>query len=164
MIQVTGLPYRRQHKPYTCAPAALQMVLGYFGVHISQETLEREAFTTSEQGTKEDNLVHAATSLGLHCHVSDGVSLREVKRYIRRGLPVIVSYLEPTNEERHFAVMAGFGFQSVTLYDPWNGKDFKMSQREFVRRWSSSRNRFPRWILVLSKETGEDAQPQPAAD
>ena len=146
------VPYHEQLNSYTCGPATLQMVMGYFGVHKNQRELAKKMKTKPWKGTDNKDLIRRATHEGFYCYVNNESTIFEIKHFLAMGLPVIVNYIEPSEDEGHYAVIVGYFFRWLILNDPWNGERFKISEKKFLARWYDSRKRYPRWIMVLSKK------------
>ena len=147
-----NIPYYEQKTDYTCGPACLKMVFE----HLGQKTTKRElaAFmnTTSEAGTHTDEMPRAARAHGLSAFTKKGASVEDIKDFIRRGIPVIVDYVEPEAEDRHFAVAIGFDDETLVLNDPWHGEGFRLQIGEFERRWADLRNRYQKWFMAVYGE------------
>lgn len=144
------VPFYKQDTHYTCGPASLQMVLQFFDFRMSEEEIAKLA-RTSHTGTAHSDLVCAARDLGFHCYVNADAHLEEVKYFLNLGLPVIVNYTEPSNEDGHYSVAVGYSRKKIFLHDPWNGPSFSLSQDEFLRRWHDDTGRAThRWLLVVS--------------
>lgn len=149
---VLRIPYYEQEEVYTCGPAALQMVFAYFDELRSQRRLTRLADTTPEHGTAQADMIRVAQEHGFYCLVRTHASLHDVRHYIRAGLPVIVNYIEPSENIGHFAVVTGFTRRHVILHDPWNGEGFRLSRHAFRRRWEDEHGRHLRWCMVIARE------------
>jgi len=145
------VPYHRQKEIYTCGPAALKMVYGFFGKKTKERYLARELKTTKD-GTKNSDLIKSARRKGFYCFVHDNSSVEEIKHFITKNLPVIVNYIEPRNNDGHYAVVVGFKKKKLVLNDSWNGENFKISIRKFNERWHSSNYNPKRWMMVISKK------------
>lgn len=146
------LPYYAQKTDYYCGPAVLQMVLKYFNFWQPQKKIARAAGTNNDTGTDNHNMIKVATACGFYCYVNNNSTFFEIRHFLEKGLPVIVNYIEPTDNEGHFAVVSGITGRSITLNDPWNGRNFKLSQQEFLRRWHDQKNIHHEWIMVVAKE------------
>lgn len=150
-----NIPFYKQDTTYTCGPAVLKMVFSLLGKFKSEEKLAKEAKTTRNDGTNHEGMIDAALQEKFYCYVNEGSSLDEVKYFINRGFPVVVDYTEPSGEEGHYAVVSGHQNGHVMLNDPWNGKNFKLTDKEFTSRWHDGHgghHRCERWIMVISRE------------
>lgn len=161
------IPFYKQDRTYTCGPVALQMAAAFLGKHASERDLARMAHTNATEGTAHAGMIAAARAEGLYCYVNEGSSLEEITQFLRLGIPIIVDYTEPSGEEGHYAVVAGRDDGKLVLNDPWNGKDFKISEKEFLARWHDKHPSgflCERWMMALSREafpTGKQYVPTP---
>lgn len=152
------VPFRKQVNDYMCGPAAMQMVLAFFGQQASQRKI-RKLMSTSpkelkDRGTDNHKLVRGIQKAGLYAYVNEDSSLEELKFLLSQGHPIIVSYIEPSEDEGHIAVVIGFNslLKQIILNDPWNGQGFKVSDIQFLRRWHSHWDGHRRWLMAISKE------------
>lgn len=152
------IPYYPQDTPHTCGPASLQMVLSYFNLVRTQTDLALESKTDADRGTDNKNMITVARRAGLYCYANTNARLAELKWFINRHLAVIVNFIEPTEDEGHYAVVAGYDAKGIILNDPWNGKDFRLSKKTFLKRWQNSTGRKKRWLMVVGPS---DFRPQP---
>ena len=130
----------------------MQMVFAYFGVRTSQRALLRILKTTELRGTRNSALVRAAVAQGLYHDAHDNATLAQIRQFMKLNKPVIVSYLEPSDDEGHYAVVTGYERGKIILNDPQHGKNFRISDRRFLARWHDRWDtKHHRWMLVLSK-------------
>ena len=150
------VPFVRQKADHLCGPAVLQMVYRYFGRSVTQRRFERILKTSKRFGTSRSELIRVARADGFSVYASHRVNLRKIDAFLKKKLPVIVNYVEPSDEEGHYAVAIGVTKTAVILNDPWNGRSFSMPRREFLKRWRGATpagTRYGRWIMVLSRDT-----------
>lgn len=143
------LPYQKQKNGHYCGPAALKMALLHLGFRMSQDEIAREMSVSEETGTENDDMIAFARKQGFETVSKTGSSLNDLRELIRKGLPVIVNYIEPTDEDGHYAAVSGLTAHNVVLHDPWNGKNFKLPHAKFLERWHDSSGRYPRWLLAI---------------
>ena len=146
------LPYFKQETDYYCGPASLQMILDYFGKHISQKTLARRLKTNVEDGTDHFDLIRVATENNLYCYVNQNSFLQEIFHFLSRDLPVVIDFMEPDGNEAHYAVVIGHDHETLIVNDPWNGEKFRLRREWFEKHWYDYENNAKRWIMVLSPE------------
>ena len=151
------VPYYKQDTSYTCAAAALQMAFSFLGRKKSQSRLAKKLKASKKDGVKNSNLVKTALEEGFYAYVNEDAHPAEIEYWLSRELPVMINYIEPSNNEGHFALITGrknnfFILNSSFIFnDPWNGQDFSIDRNEFVSRWRGEDGKH-RWLLVLSKE------------
>lgn len=148
------IPFHRQKKSFTCGPASLQMVFSYFKEFRSQNALAKKVHATKENGTDHGHIIEAARKEKFYCYVNNNSTTNEIKHFIDLGLPVIVNYIEPAGNEGHYAIVSGYGRGKIIMNDPWNGKNFRLAEKEFLSRWYDymKKHKYEKWIMVISKE------------
>jgi ABC-type bacteriocin/lantibiotic exporter with double-glycine peptidase domain len=157
-----NVPFYKQDTGYTCGPTSLQMVFSFFGSFKSEADLAENLLTNSVIGTKHQSMIDVATRNGFFCYVNNSSTFLELKHFIRKGLPVIVDFIEPISEEPHYAVVTGIVKKKVILNDPANGKGFEISEKDFLSRWRDTSTHSERWMMVISKgdlELGRQYRP-----
>ncbi|VVB80060.1 Peptidase C39 family protein [uncultured archaeon] len=147
------IPFFKQRTGFYCGPASLEMVLAFFKKYKTQKELAKEA-RTKKDGTTHEEMIKVARREGFYCYVHNNSTIEEIKHFIKQGLPVIINYKEPSSEEGHYAVISGYKKSRLILNDPWNGNNFKIKEKEFLRRWHDyhKKHEYKNWILVLSRK------------
>lgn len=138
------VPFFWQQKDYWCAAASLKMLLAAYGRGGKQSSLARLA-RTDVDGVSAFRLQKTLEFLGIACQSKEGGTLTRVRSLLRQRRPVVVGYIEPADGDHHFAIIVGLMKKDVILNDPWHGRGFRMSRREFCRRWRADYNC---WMLV----------------
>ncbi|HRY62219.1 MAG TPA: cysteine peptidase family C39 domain-containing protein, partial [Candidatus Paceibacterota bacterium] len=82
----------------------------------------------------------------------DGATLEEIEKLLRDGVPAVVYFIEPSEDEHHYAVVTGLTDKEIVLADPWNGADFRMMRDEFEKRWYGYEDEKNRWLLAVYNE------------
>ncbi len=147
------IPFYRQYDEFTCGPAVLKMFFSFFGKFKKLDSLAK-TLHTDKNGTHHSSLIGEATKEDFFCYVNNSSTIHEVRHFINLGLPVIVNYNEPSTNDGHYAVVVGYDRNKIIMNDPWNGKNFKMPENEFILRWHDCLNRHTckKWIMVISKK------------
>jgi len=115
------------------------MVLEYWGLAVSEDELV-ELSETTELGTDRFKLVEAALKVGLEADTFLGISLEEVDKAIRDGLPII-ALIDPSElyggiaGVGHFVVIIGLKKDAVFYHDPAMGDHLSIARETFERAW-----------------------------
>jgi len=132
-------PLRISHQinPYFCGPAVIVTVLAAHGIRATQRKAAQLADTNKTVGTSTKGLVSALGHFGLVVKAAHGRGLRDIRRALRRGEHVVVCYTEPHTSSGHYAVVAGFGEDTIHLLDPDARGEAPISfpLEEFEVRW-----------------------------
>ena len=99
MIRLT--PFNQ--KPGFCGPAALRVVLAYYGVNVSEERLTELCKTTQKEGTWHKDIVAAARAMEFSVYEKAGGTIEELKKYIVKKTPVIVGWYAFNDD--HYSVI-----------------------------------------------------------
>ena len=143
------VPPVRQSREYTCGPASLQSVLAYYGKSfLAEGPLARKSRANYQFGTEETDLKRVARQSGLKVSARHDMTLKELRRTVQRGIPVIVGYQAWTGKrgkvdwrkvdnDGHYSVVIGMDRQKVWLMDPYMdlGKRGYIPIKEFMERW-----------------------------
>lgn len=134
-----------------CGPAALKIVLDYLQLDLSEKELARLCQTTSKKGTDPNKMVTAARTLGLRAFQKEGMTVGEVKRYIKSGTPVIANFqLKPPKGEGHYAVLIGYSRNTFVLSDPQENQGYReVKIGDFMRMWYELEDRTVRQGIVI---------------
>lgn len=144
------VPYHYQSTDYTCGPSSLKMILEYFGKRESEIRLAHEAHTNKRFGTEHVEMINLARKHGFYCYVHHDSNINTIKHFINSDLPVIINFKNPSDGIEHYAVVIGHSKGQLILNDPWNGKDFKISDKVLNNYWIGLHNT-KKWIMVVSK-------------
>jgi len=123
----------KQSKGY-CGPAVLRMVLSAYGISRSEAHLAKLTKSSRKEGCSEKNILAAAQEFGLKGYIKQNSSIKELKKLVKNGMPVIVDWFSP-EEAGHYSVVVGFERDSILLADPHFGKIKKHKITWFEERW-----------------------------
>ena len=123
----------KQSKGY-CGPASLKMVLSAYGIDKSENYLAITTKSSRNRGCDEENMVKAAKEFGFKGYVKQNSSIKEVKKLVNNGIPVIVNWFSP-EEAGHFSVVVGFDKDKIIIADPHFGELKKHKIEWFEERW-----------------------------
>ena len=117
-------PFHKQETRYSCVPACLRMVLGSFGVDISESELRTRCDCTP-YGTNALMAVDAARALGFVKTAKYTLSLVELQTVVTDGhCPIVFVDLNPIDglDAIHAMVVADVSGQEVVVLDPLQGE------------------------------------------
>jgi predicted deacylase len=125
-------PFRQ--KPGYCGPASLKMVLGFWGLKISEKKLVQLSGCTRSRGIGAEGLVRAAQELGFRARIRDFSDLKDIRGWVnRKNIPVIVDWF--AFEGGHYSVVSGIDKENIYLEDPGLGHRRAMKLTTFKRLW-----------------------------
>lgn len=131
------VPAHRQSEAY-CGPASLRIVLDHSGIKKSERTLARLAGTTRAKGTTAAGMIRAAKAVGFEATVHDGAELKDVKHWLKKGIPVIVHWF--SINDHHYSVAVGLDRTHIHLMDPYIGEVQSFTHKVFNRIWFGFRD------------------------
>lgn len=131
-MRILKVPVYRQ-SPAHCGPASLQMILDFYGREESEYSIARRAKTTMEKGTSPSNLASAAKHFGLVGNWMSYGTVRDLKKYVDAGVPVIVNWFSVN--EGHYSVVVGVDDNKIVIADPETATKRKFSHDDFTRIW-----------------------------
>lgn len=108
-------------------------MLEYFGIKKSEKELAKLSHAHPHHGTRAKNLVLAAKKLGFKAFYKDFSSVKEIKKYINKKIPVIVDWF--SHDDGHYSVVVGIDKKFIYLQDPELGKLNKLDLITFQRVW-----------------------------
>lgn len=139
------VPLCRQSTDYTCGAAALQSVLGYYGLDIREGTLAKALHADPQTGTRYSEMARFARARGFRVNVQLGMTVQALKSLVDRRIPVIVLLQawsdRPVDyssdwDDGHYAVVVGYDEKRVFFMDPATlGHYTYIPLSSFVRRW-----------------------------
>lgn len=122
-----------------CGPAALKILLQYYGVDESEEELRRLTGATFAEGTAGESIVAAAQRLGFEAFSKDLASFKDIRYYVlKRKIPVIVNWFPPDHGFRsdgHYSVVVDIKRETICLQDPAIGDMRHLLLSEFLPWW-----------------------------
>ncbi|MGE0488135.1 MAG: C39 family peptidase [Vulcanimicrobiota bacterium] len=145
-VRLLPVPDTRQSTVYSCGAAALQAVLMYYGQEFIESDLMTRLGTDPENGTPPHAIVKVARELGLNAELREGMTLEDLAREVRAGVPVIIDAQAWSDEphpdwkndwvDGHYMVVVGIDEQNVYFEDPSTlGSKGVIPRQEFLDRW-----------------------------
>lgn len=139
MLKIT--PFK-QSDSSRCGPAAVKMVLDYYGIYASEEEICNRCHWTYERGCTNTQMKMAIESYGLEAKIYNNSTLEDIQYWLKQDIPVIVDWFTPgvnpglaDMPNGHSSVVVHIDSEYVHLMDPEIGKVRKIPREEFMRVW-----------------------------
>ncbi len=118
------------------------MILDFFDIAASEDEICKRSNWTFEKGTTNAGLMRALESYGLESRIIDKADLKDLERWFKKGIPVIVDWftggVKPTPSDMpngHSSVVVGIDEKQINLLDPEDGKIRNINRKDFERVW-----------------------------
>ena len=132
-----------QEKPWSCGPASLVNVCSALGMDVSEKHV-RECSDADKDGTDEEQLMTAASELGLShvasCYASVDAAWQKLVQSVDEGSPCILC----VDKWDHWVSVVGVVGDRVVMLDPSNEKDnvaingvHILTKSQLVQRWKN---------------------------
>jgi ABC-type bacteriocin/lantibiotic exporter with double-glycine peptidase domain len=151
-IELPTPEYRQDHT-WSCGPAALKILLDFFGHPVSEDQLIHLTDAKSRGGTEHEGMVQAAEILGHQVYAKEDATEVDLMRFLSKGVPVVVDF--QGNNGGHFAVVSGLKDNRVQIDDPrqTGSQRHSLDMNVFMSRWFNIRydnhRRINRWMMAL---------------
>jgi uncharacterized protein len=170
-----GLPDVMQANSYSCGVGVVQAVAQYYGVWGYHADHVVKLGTTPEAGTHPARIVAYLRGLGLDARLVEGLTPRDLRRYVDAGVPVIIDYQAWNEaarpdytrawEDGHYSVVVGYNQGHFFIEDPsLLGTLGWLTDAELLARWRDyevehgKRREYQRMGIVVKGK----AKPAPA--
>ena len=144
---IATVPFIAQEE-YQCGPAALAMVLQYWGTAADAEEIGRALYLPSARGVLNLELEFQARRRGFRTQAFEG-TLERAKAELRQGRPLIVFQdlgRGPVSVP-HFAVLLGYDDRAEVVVLHSGTTAYRLvPYAEFLRTWSARRG----WALLIT--------------
>ncbi len=117
-----------------CGPASLKILLSHYGINKSEKFLAKLAHATRDSGCTVKGIISAAKKLGFRAYSKDNCKISDLRKYAKRGLPVIVDWFSQAGDG-HYSVAIGFKKDNIVLADPLYMEPHEISIKKFLLRW-----------------------------
>jgi predicted double-glycine peptidase len=125
--QLRGIPDVIQSNSWSCGAGAVQAVLTYYGIWGYQDDFAKALGTSEDQGTHPVKMTAYFKKWGLAAELREGLTAVDLRRYVDRGVPVIVDFQAWGNpgqdyrkawEDGHYCIVVGYDRRGFYLEDP----------------------------------------------
>lgn len=142
---VLTVPFVPQRED-TCGPAALAMVLRYWGRPALHDELAAELVDPALHGTSGSRLAGVAREAGLRALAIEG-DAEVLRDSVAKGRPVVVAW-GLARGRFHNVVVVGLDGDTVVVHDPARGAARRIAAGRFEARWAAAGH----WALIVAPE------------
>lgn len=162
-----------QSTDYSCGCAALEAVLAYWGIGLTEKEIIEEAKVDPETGAEMEHLLEVAKKRGLKGVVRERLVLRDLAKELQKGRPVIALIQAWRADESvawkddwddgHYVVVIGIDRKNVYVEDPsLEDARGEIPHAEFIERWHcwtiDGRKTHGQAILIGGREVAKRAK------
>lgn len=142
MIEV---PYHKQEFWFSCLPACIKMLLGYYIIKVEEKELRRLFKTTVQGGTNWTDVVNGIKKFNIDFVYLKNQNFSKLKGLIEDGTPAVVSVdtrkLGDFSHRQHTIVVIDIKESYITVHDPEKGPNMQIDVNEFINAWKDRLNR-----------------------
>lgn len=148
-MEIKNFPEVRQTYEYDCGAKALQAVLQYYGIDLSEEKIMRISGTNQKTGTSISGIIKVLNKNKLKQDARQ-FTLKEIKRYINKKIPVILILQAWTSKKKinwekdlsdgHYVIAIGYDKEKIYFEDPYSIFRTYLTFKELYKRWHSKKN------------------------
>lgn len=142
LLDVPFVPQRED----TCGPAALAMVLRYWGRPVLHDELAAELVDPELHGSAGSRLAEVARQAGLRAVALRG-DAATLHGAVAKGRPVVVAW-GLGGGRFHNVVVVGFDGDRLVVHDPARGAQRRIAGARFEERWAAAGH----WALIVAPE------------
>jgi ABC-type bacteriocin/lantibiotic exporter with double-glycine peptidase domain len=152
-MKLKNFPLYEQSKGF-CGPTSLRMVLEYYGIKKTEKELVKLSGATEKKGCNGRMILKTAGKLGFKARIKDNFNIEEIKKLVKRKIPVIVNWWPGESDDGHYSVIIGFNSR-IIMAEPITGKLRRINSKEFEDRWfdyyANSKTRIKRRAIIIEK-------------
>lgn len=123
-----------KQKRRICGPACLEIVLRYYKKGVGQDKLKKLLGSTYLKGTTNENMIRVSRELGFKASYKTGSSIADIKKLIKKRVPVIVGFFTKRGGS-HYSVVQGIDEKFIFIADPDLNEISKFKIKDFEARW-----------------------------
>ena len=143
-MKLLNFPELRQTYEYDCGSKALQAVLEYYGIDVSEGSIMRVAGTSRKSGTPIKGILKVLKKYNLKLKEGQ-LTITQIKKYLNKKIPVILLLQAWTGKKKinwekdwsdgHYVVAIGYNKNKFYFADPRSVLRTYLTYKELNKRW-----------------------------
>jgi hypothetical protein len=125
------LPNYEQLDIHSCSFVAALTVVHHFDKGIPPVDVLKVVRTATDRGVGQRRLIKALRQLGIDAKYRDDLTIRNLRQYVKNGIPVIITVEPPGWVSDHWCVVRGFSKDGKTI---WLSNHVKVATKVFNRK------------------------------
>lgn len=137
-IALTNVPFVQQGNDNTCGQAILTMILNYWGINISYQSIVNET-NPANLPTDLNRITSYLRKKGLYAQDYRKARLSFVKNRILKGIPVIILLDFGSLQTEHYVIATGYNDvrQELIFSDPVDGPNMRLPYSQIEMMWEN---------------------------
>ena len=143
IIKLINFPDNRQSTDYTCAIAAIDTILAYYGIDTREMEVANFLGSNEQKGTDTNKVIKYLNMNGLQTNCRENMTINDLIYYINRDIPVLVSIqawgnkTDYTEEWQcgHYTVAIGYSKNRLIFSEPSLYNLGYLTYSDFMKRW-----------------------------
>jgi len=164
------VPLFKQTSKRSCGPAALRMVLAYYGINIPEKEIIKGVGDLKKYGVRTIKLADFTKKLGFKVEclsysrklakgkaITKKPSPRDIFKYLKRKIPVILAvnsetlYNKKSTSQGHFIVITKHRKGTFFYNDSKEGKQHKIKKKDLLLAWYNNVANSSAYLLMVRK-------------
>ena len=157
-MKLLDFPKLRQTYEYDCGANALQAVLAYYGIELSEEILMKDAKTNPKKGTTIKGILKTLDEFKLK-YESKRMTIKDIQNYLDKKIPVLI--LLSAYNEFHWVVAIGYDKNKIFFDDPSSFERTFLEDKELEKKWHAKEGKkeiYNHGIAVFGKKPVYDSK------
>ena len=143
-MKILDFPELIQTYKYDCGAKALNAVLEYYGIDVSEGEIMKIAGTDKKSGTPIEGVLKVLKKYKLKFEAGT-LKISQIKRYINKKIPVILILQAWSSDKKvlweknwgdgHYVIAIGYDKKKIYFEDPYSVFRTYLTYKELDKRW-----------------------------
>jgi predicted double-glycine peptidase len=145
-VTMLDFPDSRQAASFSCGASAVQSILVYYGVDMTEVEIQKKVGTEEVFGTHIKRIKKFLDDLGFKYEEATNMTIKDIEKYIDKSIPVMIAIQawpeDPTIDyekdwdDGHYVVAIGYDDKNIIFDDPSvHSQRGIIPKDELLKRW-----------------------------